>query len=302
MHLREFGQYVVIHAPANLNLFFEVLNRRSDGFHEVETLVYPVDLCDTLLIRRRIDDRIDFRLSCPAQGMVRGGGSLGEVPSDDSNLVIRALDLLRQAGRIKMGADVLLIKRIPSEAGLGGGSSDAAAALAGGNHIWGVDWSVEELAGIGAGLGSDIPLFLREGATICRGRGEIVESVRRWPVLHFVVVRPPVGLSTAEVYGGCEVAHEAKSLSCMIKAFASGDLGRIGGLLFNRLESSASELTPWIVRTRRIFDELDCLGHQMTGSGSCYFGLCRHARHARRVARRLDTYGLGKAYAVRGCR
>lgn len=302
MHLRESSRHVVIHTPAKLNLFFEVLGRRSDGFHEVETLVYPIDLCDTLIIGRRADERVEFRLTRVSCGTEDSSLLLGDVPPDSSNLVVRALNLLRQAGGVREGAEVHLIKRIPSEAGLGGGSSDAAAAIAGANRIWKLNWSVQQLVEIGAGLGSDIPLFLHNGSSACRGRGEIIETFSGSPLLHFVLVRPPVGLSTADVYGACEVADAPHSMSRFLDAFASAHLGRIGRLLFNRLESPASALCPWIARTRRVFHDLDCIGHQMTGSGTCYFGLCRHARHARRVARRLNTYGLGKVYAVRGCR
>jgi 4-diphosphocytidyl-2-C-methyl-D-erythritol kinase len=292
MHLREIGRDVVIHTPAKLNLFFEVL----------ETLVYPIDLCDTLVIRKRPDDRVEFRVSCAGQGASGDGASLGDVPADSSNLVVRAIDLLRRTGGYGQGADVLLIKRIPSEAGLGGGSSDAAAALAGVNSVWNLNLRSEQLAEIGAALGSDIPLFFCAGASVCRGRGEIVEAAPTSPVLHFALVRPPVGLSTADVYEACLVAQEPRSLPGFVDALSSADLGRIGQCLFNRLESAANDLTPWIARARRAFGDLDCVGHQMTGSGTCYFGLCRHARHARRVARRLESYGLGKAYAVRGCR
>ncbi len=302
MHLREIGRHVVVHTPAKLNLFFEVLDRRSDGFHEVETLVYPIDLCDTLIISDRPDERVEFRLASVPQRAGFGGVSLGHVPTDASNLVIRAIDLLRRRTGSPLGLDVLLVKRIPSEAGLGGGSSDAAAALAAANVAWNLKISPGQLAEIGAALGSDIPLFFGAGASICRGRGEIVEATPVSPVLHFALLRPPVGLSTAAVYGACQVAGKPQSLPRFREAFTSAHLGRIGHCLFNRLESAASELTPWIARTRQAFESLDCVGHQMTGSGTCYFGLCRHGRHARRVARRLESYGLGRAYAVRGCR
>ncbi len=302
MHLRETGQHVVVHAPAKLNLFFEVLERRSDGFHEVETLVYPIDLCDTLVVRKRRDDRIGFRLVRAVSHLAGKGASLEDVPADSSNLVVRALELMRRSSGVSLGADVLLIKRIPSEAGLGGGSSDAAAALAAGNVAWGLGLGTDQLADLGASLGSDVPLFLRAGASVCRGRGEIVEAAPAGPVLHFALLRPPVGLGTAGVYRACQVASEPRSISPFLEAFASADIGRIGQGLFNRLEPAADRLSPWIARARRAFEELDCTGHCMTGSGSCYFGLCRHARHARRVARRLGSYGLGQSYAVRGSR
>jgi 4-diphosphocytidyl-2-C-methyl-D-erythritol kinase len=234
--------------------------------------------------------------------MAGDGASIGDVPADSSNLVVRALGLLREQAAAPFGADILLIKRIPSEAGLGGGSSDAAAALAAANVAWGMQWPAERLAAIGADLGSDVPLFFRAGASVCRGRGEVVDSAPTSPLLHFALVRPPVGLSTADVYGACQITSEQRSLPQFLDAFASADIGRIGRSLFNRLERAAAELSPWIERMRRTFHNLDCAGVQMTGSGTCYFGLCRHARHARRVVRRIESYGVGRAYAVRGCR
>ncbi|MHB8897690.1 MAG: 4-(cytidine 5'-diphospho)-2-C-methyl-D-erythritol kinase [Thermoguttaceae bacterium] len=302
MHLRETRQNAVIHTPGKVNLFFEVLGRRSDGFHEVETLVYPIDLLDTLVVRKRPDRRIELRVQRAFPRVGGAGVSFGEIPADSSNLVVRALDLVRQASGTTWGADVLLIKRIPSEAGLGGGSSDAAAALVAANVVWGLGLGGDQMAKLGARLGSDVPLFLRSGASVCRGRGEIVESAPAWPLLHLVLLRPPAGLRTAEVYGRCRVPDRPRSLCQILPAFASADLGRIGHSLFNRLESPAGELTPWIARARGAFEKLDCVGHCMTGSGTCYFGLCRHARHARRVARRLESYGLGQSYVVRGIR
>ena len=302
MHLRDLGRHVVVHAPAKLNLFFEVLDRRSDGFHEVETVVYPIGLCDTVFLRKRADDRVAFRVIRVGEGATVGDASLGDVPADSSNLVVRAIELLREASGVELGADVVLIKRIPSEAGLGGGSSDAAAGLGAANAAWGLGYSPERLADLGSRLGSDIPLFFRSGASVCRGRGEIVEAAPRSPVLHFVVLRPPIGLRTADVYGACEIVEDRRSLQPFLGALSSADLGAIGRLFHNRLEPAASRLTPWIDRVRDVFGKLDCAGHAMTGSGTCYFGLCRHARHARRVARRLRSFGLGQAYAVRGCR
>jgi 4-diphosphocytidyl-2-C-methyl-D-erythritol kinase len=191
-----------------------------------------------------------------------------------------------------------LVKRIPAAAGLGGGSSDAAAALAAANLGWRLGWSQTELSRVASELGSDVPLFLVGGAVVCRGRGERTESVAPVGPLDFVVVRPPAGLSTAEVYQICRPARQARSLEPLLKALARGDRAAAGRMLFNRLESAAETLSPWIERLRRAFAGTDCLGYQMSGSGTCYFGLCRHARHARRVARRLQAGGLGIAFAA----
>jgi 4-diphosphocytidyl-2-C-methyl-D-erythritol kinase len=195
-----------------------------------------------------------------------------------------------------------LVKRIPTAAGLGGGSSDAAAALVAANLGWRLGWPRPALSELGAELGSDVPLFLAEGAAVCRGRGERVEPIGRLGTLHFVLICPPEGLSTAAVYQACRPALEPRSVEPLADALRRGDLGKAGSLLFNRLEAAAESLSPWIGRAREAVRDVGCLGYQMSGSGSSYFGLCRHARQARRVARRLQAEGVGIALAVRGSR
>ncbi|MEN6497398.1 MAG: 4-(cytidine 5'-diphospho)-2-C-methyl-D-erythritol kinase [Thermoguttaceae bacterium] len=300
MHLHRSTMGWVVQAPAKLNLFFEVLGKRDDGYHEVETLVYPIDLYDTLYFKE--DSSGQIQLGCE-----KGSGSWGPldsglraVPEDAKNLAVRAVELLQARAGVRQGAQLRLVKRIPSAAGLGGGSSDAAAALMAANAGWSLGWSSAQLQAIGAGLGSDVPLFFASGPAVCRGRGEQITPVTLAGPLHFVVVRPPVGLSTAAVYGACEVPRAPQPLSPLLDALTRGDLAAAGRLMFNRLESAAEKLSPWISRLRREFARMDCLGHQMSGSGTCYFGLCRHARHARHVARRLQANGVGIAYAVRG--
>jgi 4-diphosphocytidyl-2-C-methyl-D-erythritol kinase len=194
-----------------------------------------------------------------------------------------------------------LVKRIPSAAGLGGGSSDAAAALEAANLAWNLGWPDPQLAEIGAELGSDVPLFFAGGPAVCRGRGEKVAAAAGLGRLDFVVVRPPAGLSTAAVYGVCRRADRPQPLAPLVAAFARGDLAAAGRLLFNRLEEAARALSPWVRRLLAELATVDCLGYGMTGSGTCCFGLCRHARHARRTARRLQARGLGVALAVGGC-
>jgi 4-diphosphocytidyl-2-C-methyl-D-erythritol kinase len=224
------------------------------------------------------------------------------LPEGRENLVLRAVDLLRQQAGVDSGATLRLVKRIPIAAGLGGGSSDAAAALLAANQGWGLGRSLEELAQMAAQLGSDVPFFLVGSAAICRGRGERVEPVAIPAAMHFVVVYPPEGLSTAAVYNVCRPANRPRTLAPLLEALARGDIKQVGRLLFNRLQPAAEKLSPWIGRLRRRLACEDCLGHGMSGSGTSYFGLCRHARHARRVARRLQANGLGSVFAVQSCR
>jgi 4-diphosphocytidyl-2-C-methyl-D-erythritol kinase len=215
---------------------------------------------------------------------------------------MRAVDLVKRRAGVRRGAALYLVKRIPAVAGLGGGSSDAAAAMVAANEGWRLDRSREELIEWAAELGSDVPFFLVGGPAICRGRGERVLPVSGLGALHFVMVRPPEGLATAAVYKACRPAKNPGNAEPLIEALQQGDWKRAGRQMRNRLQPAAEELSPWIERLRKAFSRLDFLGHGMSGSGTSYFGLCRHARHARRCARRLETSGLGVVFAVRSCR
>jgi 4-diphosphocytidyl-2-C-methyl-D-erythritol kinase len=226
--------------------------------------------------------------------------NLGILPPAKDNLATKALELLRAQVGTSAGIRLEIVKRIPSAAGLGGASSDAAAALVAANDVWKLNWNLESLAALGAELGSDVPFFLHRGAAVCRGRGERVEPVAGLAALDYVVVRPPEGLSTSQVYARCEVPREPRRVESLIGALRRGDSSRLRGLLYNRLQDAAASLSCWIQRLEREFAQEDCLAAQMSGSGSSYFGICRHAQHARRVARRLRARGVGQVCAVRG--
>ncbi len=301
MHLQQCGAQVVVHAPAKLNLFFEVLGKREDGYHDIETLVVPIAWYDTLYFEGDATGKLSFRCDRVSGPWGSDPKWLGDFPEGDQNLVVRAVDLLCRRSGVRRGGRIRLVKRIPTAAGLGGGSSDAAAALAAANASWALGWSWQELAQLGAELGSDVPLFFAKGPAICRGRGERVTPLAARGPLHFVLVRPPAGLATADVYRACRPPELPVSLQPLLDAFERGRLDELGGRLFNRLEPAAQTLSPWIRRLREEFQQTDCVGSQMSGSGTCYFGVCRHARHARRVARRLLARGIGVVLAVRGC-
>jgi 4-diphosphocytidyl-2-C-methyl-D-erythritol kinase len=293
---------LVVQAPAKLNLFFEVLSKRSDGYHEIETLMCPIDLYDTL----HFQDEPDGELKLRCRGFLAAGDRSvcagDRVPEGRDNLVLRAIELVRRRTGVRRGAKLLLVKRIPIAAGLGGGSSDAAAALVAANEGWELGRSREELAQWAAELGSDVPFFLAGGPAVCRGRGERVTPVRGLGIMDFVVVRPPEGLSTAAVYGVCREAAVAQSVLPLIDALRCGDWREVRCRLLNRLQPTAERLSSWVKKLENEFSRLDIVGQGMSGSGTSYFGLCRHARHARRCARRLRSNGRGVVFAVRSCR
>ena len=301
MHIHRTAGVLVIQAPAKLNLFFEVLAKRNDGYHEIETLMCPIDLYDTLHFQEDPNGQLELR--CRRVFGVDGpsGRGLDEVSEGPDNLVMRAVELVRRRTGIRRGATLRLVKRIPAAAGLGGGSSDAAAALVAANEGWQLGRSREELIEWATELGSDVPFFLVAAPAVCRGRGERITPVAGLGMLHFVVVRPPEGLATAAVYGACRSAAEPRKIAPLIKALQQGDWKQAGRRLHNRLQPAAEGLSPWIKRLHQEFSQENFVGHGMSGSGTSYFGLCRHARHARRCARRLETNGLGVVFAVRSC-
>ena len=318
MYLTQSATAVAVQAPAKLNLFLEILARRNDGYHEIETLMVPITIFDTFRFSTTAGNQI--RLTCRwSYGLDRSaievarrnsvtaretGGvdsQLGDLPTGSDNIVVKAVELFRRKAGVSAGATIHLIKRIPSAAGLGGASSDAAAALVAANRAWGVGWTDAELAELSSEVGSDIPFFFTMGPAVCRGRGERVKPVAL-PRLYVVVVKPPVGLSTPSVFKACEVPQYPRSLD----GFLEGSTSRVGGdvsnrlsrICFNRLQDPASRLSPWIKRLSQDFERTGCLQHQMSGSGSSYFGLCRNARHARRVASRLRAEGHAIVYCA----
>ncbi|REK17377.1 MAG: 4-(cytidine 5'-diphospho)-2-C-methyl-D-erythritol kinase [Planctomycetota bacterium] len=286
---------VMHRAPAKLNLFFEVLGRRDDGYHEIETIVVPLSLCDTLFAWRL--ESGDIELDCRWHAAL-DEDTRGKLPPPEGNLAYKAVALLRSRAGVDEGIGLRLIKRIPAEAGLGGASSDAAAALLAANDVWRLGWSRAALAELSAELGSDVPLFFARGPARCLGRGERVEPLNVGVPWHFVVVRPPAGLSTARVYAGVEVPERPRGSRPLTDKLCGGDMRNLRECVFNRLQGVAETLSPWIERLRREFARQHLLADQMSGSGTAYFGVCHHARHARRVARRLQARGLGRVYAV----
>ncbi len=288
MIVRDCPEGVEILAPAKLNLFLEIHGKRPDGYHDLESLMVAIDLHDTL--RFRTDSTGRIRLTCDDPTL----------PTGQENLVVRAAEAMRQAVPGPEGVTIDLTKRIPAQAGLAGGSSDAAATLVGLNQLWKCGLTTEDLAAVGAGLGSDVPFFLHGDAAICRGRGERVEPIPIAGRFHFVLARPNVGVSTAEVYRRLTVPRQPRPLADCLEAWLRGDVPHLGRSLFNRLQEVAEHLAPDLIQVRDALMSLGSLidGHLMSGSGSAYFGLCRDRAAAHLAARRLETLGQGSVRVV----
>jgi 4-diphosphocytidyl-2-C-methyl-D-erythritol kinase len=293
---------VVIRAPAKLNLSLAVLARRSDGYHEIESLMVPVTLHDTVRVRARADAAITLavhyggRLAEPD-----GRGLARDVPVDDSNLVVRAAQALRDAAGVGHGLDIELVKEIPSGAGLGGGSSDAAAVLLAAARVWRLDWPRERLATLAAGIGSDVPWFFAAGPAVARGRGEAIEPVAGIPPLPAVIACPAAGLSTAAVYAACTPdAAQRGAAGRLAAALATGGLSAAAPFMHNALEAPARRLCPDVDRLLAAFARAGASAPRLTGSGSACFALAESAAEARAIAGRLAAERSGGQLAWPG--
>jgi 4-diphosphocytidyl-2-C-methyl-D-erythritol kinase len=262
---------VRVRTPAKVNLFLEVLGRRPDGYHEVATLLLAIDLFDELDLRPAPSGELSLTCDVP------------ELLTGPENLVLQAARRLREATGFAGGATIRLSKRIPWAAGLGGGSSDAAATLAGLNEVWKLGLSPAALARIGTEIGSDVPFFLNGTAAWCTGRGEVVTPVAIGRPLDLVLVKPPEGLATAEVYRRVTVPTTPRDGLAAKEALAAGDVEALGQALFNRLQEPAFELAPAVAEVFGRVQSVGAAGLLMSGSGSCLFALCRNPEEARRV-------------------
>lgn len=285
MRIRLSRNQIELLTPAKVNLFLEVLGRREDGFHELETIMSSVSLFDTLRFKPRADSEIVLRNKPSA---TQRGGSM-EIPLDESNLIYHAIDKIRARLNTSNGMDVWVTKRIPVRAGLGGASSNAAGALVAANHLYKGKLGLNELRAIASELGSDVPFFLTGGMAKCTGRGEHVTSVHSKSGISMVLAKPPVGLSTAKVFGRCRPANCPTQSNGLVKELSRGKLSLFGKLIFNRLEEAASEMTEWIDRLKSTFTRLNCVSHQMSGSGSTYFGIFSNRVSALRAANCLSN-------------
>jgi 4-diphosphocytidyl-2-C-methyl-D-erythritol kinase len=254
-------------APAKINLSLRVLRKRADGFHEIETLIAPISLCDKIEIAKQ-NRWIDFACDDPT------------IPGGDDNLVVRAAKLFFERTNIKSGVSIRLAKKIPHGAGLGGGSSDAAATLRGLDDLFKTKLAREELAKIAAEIGSDVPFFLFESPAVCKGRGEIVEPTKlktKWSIL---LLKPSFGVPTAWAYSRWEESKEIPGVS-----YAAQTLD--GQTLVNDLERTVFEkfvflaqLKSWLLKQSEVSAAL------MSGSGSTVFAVLTDKATGNSLAKR----------------
>jgi 4-diphosphocytidyl-2-C-methyl-D-erythritol kinase len=258
---------LVLSAPAKVNLGLWVGRKRPDGFHDVVTIIAPVELADTVAIQRT-EAGIDVSCDSPA------------VPSGPQNLAWRAAAALLEEAQVNAGCRIRITKRVPIGGGLGGGSSDAAAVLAGLNQLFGQPLSPSRLRHIGAGLGSDVPAFLMHGPCIARGRGERLHRIRL-PRLDLLLCLPGFPVSTAWAYA--ELDRRRRTAQALTPSIISPKILR-AGLRRNELDTVAAQLSnsfepavfrryPALGRAKELLLRHGALAASLSGSGSTVYGL-----------------------------
>mmetsp|Transcript_1243 Transcript_1243/g.3841 ORF Transcript_1243/g.3841 Transcript_1243/m.3841 type:complete len:347 (+) Transcript_1243:87-1127(+) len=258
---------LVLASPAKINLFLRILRRREDGYHDLASVFQAISLRDTLFISRLGADAERDEFECDAPG----------VPSDENNLVLRALNVFRLRTGETQKFRVRLEKKIPVQAGLGGGSSNAATALYGANALCNKPASSTELADFGAEIGSDISFFFSNGTAYCTGRGEIFESMKRLPPTSLYIIKPKEGLSTGAVFRALDLNKTSdKAPEELRKQIESRMIYNLD--FVNDLERPSFELSKRLADIKTACREAGFKAVLMSGSGTAFFCLGEPAR------------------------
>jgi 4-diphosphocytidyl-2-C-methyl-D-erythritol kinase len=271
-------------SPCKVNLLLNILGKRSDGFHELETVMQPVNFCDELSFER-VGNGIE--LSCSEKSL----------PVDSKNLVFRAAENFLQTAKISGGVKIHLEKKIPLAAGLGGGSSNAATTLIATNELFGSSLPLKALANIAESLGSDIPFFLQNKPALATGRGEKIQSLENFPALNgkaFLLIHPGFGISTPWAYQNLARFPEALNGKTgrakeLVEKLRTKNLAGAAGTFYNSLEAPALDKFPILKLYQEFLRGNGALDALMSGSGSTTFAICEKISSAEALAEKFKS-------------
>jgi 4-diphosphocytidyl-2-C-methyl-D-erythritol kinase len=272
---------LTLHSPAKINWFLRVTGRREDGYHDIYTLMQTINLYDTL----------SFELTSGDISIDIVSDSTLDIPPE-KNLIYKAANLLKKTTGCQSGISVTLRKKIPVQAGLGGGSSNAATTLLGLNILWGTRLSVSELSEIGAGVGSDVPFFIHGGIAVAEGRGEAITAFDSVPKgLALLIVKPDYGVSTPAAYRGIRnySRKDPELPSRLIDVLINRKYERLPELISNDLEEPVFYIHPELrdIKERLLREGADAA--LLCGSGSSVFGVYRTRTAALRASESFRT-------------
>ncbi len=272
---------LTVKAPAKINLVLDVVRKRKDGYHDIKTVMHTLEMADSLTFTPRKEG---IYLSCDRPG----------VPTDERNLVMQAARALCAEFKVDYGVHIHLQKRIPVAAGMGGGSSDAAAALVGLCRFWDIPVDYPRLTTLAARLGSDVPFLLKGGCALCTGRGEKVKEWPSAPGIWLVIVNPGFAVPTPTVYQKLKLplTREKNYITLLRPAVSNKNPVKIGQYLHNDLETVTLAMHPEIGRIKETLQTCGVTGALMSGSGPTVFGILPSAEVGRAVLK-----GLGSRYS-----
>jgi len=279
---------LTVQTPAKINPVLEVLGKRPDGYHELALVFQAVGLYDRLTFEKKTGG-VDLRVESPAG-----------LAADDSNLIVKAAKLFsREILKSSDGVQITLHKKIPLAAGLGGGSSDAAATLRGLQWLFEVPVSEQKMHQMAAQLGSDVNFFLNGGTALGTGRGEMITPWKASAPLWVILVKPSEGLSTPAVYrSGRALMTIGDRVRELQKVWPEGSPASIAGHLFNGLEPAAFYLRPELKLMKERLMAEGALGVLLSGSGPTLFALAAHEKEARKIAAKFEGEGLEVVVAL----
>lgn len=285
---------VTLQAYAKINLGLDVLRKRPDGYHEVKMIMQSISLADTLELKKIPEEAIRL-----INGAERDNP---EVPMDKTNLIYRAIDLIKQKYAILEGIEATLTKRIPVAAGMAGGSTDAAAALKGMNQLFALGLSEQELCELGVTLGADIPYCIMGGTALSEGIGERLTPLPPMPECWILIAKPPICVSTGFVYGNLK-ANELTvhpDIDGMTEAIQHNDLHGITSRLGNVLETVTIPAHPEIAVIKDRMLDYGAMQALMSGSGPTVFGIFAEEEQAAEAGTAIQKEGLsGQVYLTK---
>lgn len=281
---------IVLKSYGKINLGLDVLRRREDGYHEVRMIMQTVGLYDVLTMKKRKDDQI--KMTC----------NLSFLPTDERNLVYKAVKLIKDKYHIKDGVEIKLNKRIPVAAGMAGGSSNCAAALKGMNQLFDLGLSIDELCEIGVTLGADVPYCIWGGTALSEEIGEKLSRVDAMPDCYILIAKPGISVSTAFVYKNLDLQGLKKhpDIDGMLTCLKEKDLEGICDRLENVLETVTVKEYPIIEKVKKHLMEQGAKGALMSGSGPTIFAIFQDKKTADNALESLRSIeDIKQAYVVR---
>lgn len=281
---------IVLKSYGKINLGLDVLRRREDGYHEVRMIMQTVGLYDVLTMKKRKDDKIE--MTC----------NLSFLPTDERNLVYKAVKLIKDKYHIKDGVEINLSKRIPVAAGMAGGSSNCAAALKGMNQLFDLGLSIDELCEIGVTLGADVPYCIWGGTALSEGIGEKLSRVDAMPDCYILIAKPGISVSTAFVYKNFDLPALSKhpDIDGMLECLKEKDLTGICDRLENVLETVTIKEYPIIEKVKKHLMDQGAKGALMSGSGPTIFAIFEDKKTADDAMESLRSIeDIKQAYVVR---